>query len=186
MESGDGGKGRPETGSGKKTKNFLPSGFRSPVFLFLLLTFFTVPLSSLDINRPVYGVSFGFTIYVAPFGIEQTYFTVQGMYRFPGAAAFSLRPSVSVLSSSSMFRIPFVLIFSGYAGEKDIILISGYLGGGLEVYNSGLHDTNSLLLTCGITLTAGSFYIDIPAARAYRSYNADSDIAVTAGFCFQL
>ena len=84
-----------------------------------------------------------------------------------------------------MIRIPLVLNVSMYADKNEFILLYGYLGGGMEVYRSTAHNTDSLLLTGGFTIAAGSFFIDIPVVRAYRSYNTDSDIAVIAGFYFQ-
>lgn len=154
-----------------------------PFFLFLL--FFVVPLSAIDINKPVCGLSSGILIDVAPFGIEQIYFTAQGLYTFPGTVAFSLRPSVSITNSSSMLRIPLVVNYSRFVDKNELVLISGYFGGGMEVYRSTKHNTESLLLTGGLSIAVGIFYIDIPVVRAYRYYNTDSDIAMTAGFYFQ-
>lgn len=96
-------------------------------------------------------------------------------YSFSGAVALSLRPSTSIADSSNMFRIPLVITFSGYVEKKEFILLSGYFGGGLEVYRSTEHNAESLLLTGGILVAVGSFYIDIPVVRAYRFYNTDSD-----------
>ena len=158
---------------------------RSAVSILLFLSVFVVPLSAIDINKPVWGLSSGILIDIAPFGIEQIYFTTQGLYTFPGTVAFSLRPSVSFANSSNMFRIPLVINFSRFVDKNELVLLSGYFGGGLEIYRSNEHNTESLLLTGGISIAVGIFYIDIPVARAYRSYNTDSDIAVTAGFYFQ-
>ncbi|MCK5152956.1 MAG: hypothetical protein KAQ93_01235 [Spirochaetales bacterium] len=174
-----------ETGERGKRKNLYSSCFRSAVSVLLLLTVFIVPLSSIDINKPAVGLSSGILVDIAPFGIEQIYFTAQGLYTLPGTLTLSLRPSVSIADSSNMFRIPLVINISGYVGKKEFILISGYFGGGLEVYRSTEHNTESLLLTGGVSIAVGIFYIDIPVVRAHRSYNTDSDIAITAGFYFQ-
>jgi len=154
-----------------------------PIFIFLSV--FVVPLSAIDINKPFAGLASGITIDIAPFGIEQIYFTAQGLYTSPGTVAFSLRPSVSIANSSNMFRIPLVINFSRFVDKNELVLLSGYFGGGMEVYRSNEHNTESLLLTGGISISVGIFYIDIPVASACRSYNTDSDIAVTAGFYFQ-
>jgi len=175
-----------ETGERGKRMNFYSSGLRPPVsgllFIFLL---YSISLPAVDLNKAVFGLSSGVTVDLAPFGIEQIYFTTQGLYTFPGTVALSLRPSVSIANSSNMFRIPFVINYSRYVGKKEFILISGYLGGGLEFYRSNEHNTESPLLTGGITIAVGNFYLDIPVLRAYRSYNTDSDIGITVGFYFQ-
>jgi hypothetical protein len=187
METGERRKAvrRPEAEDRRKVcmKKFFSSRLRTPVSVLLFLMVFVVPLSAIDINKPVCGISSGILIDIAPFGIEQIYFTTQVLYTFPGTAALSLRPSVSIANSSNMFRIPFVINFSGYVGKKEFFLISGYLGGGLEVYRSTDHNVESPLLTGGITIAAGNFYLDIPVVRAYRSYNTDSDIGITVGLC---
>lgn len=139
----------------------------------------------MDINKPAFGLSSGILVDIAPFGIEQIYFTTQGLYTFPGTVAFSLRPSVSIANSSYMFRIPLVINFSRFVDKNELVLLSGYFGGGLEVYRSNEHYAESFLYTGGISIAVGSFYIDIPVARAYRFYNTDSDIGITAGFYFQ-
>lgn len=174
---------RREKGEREIIKLFLSSGLRSAVCV--LLFFLVVSLSAVDINKPVVGISSGVTIDIAPFGIEQIYITAQGLYTFPGTFAFSFRPSISIADSSKMLRIPLVLNLSVYADKNEFIVLSGYFGGGMEVYRSTAHNTYSLLLTGGFTIAAGSFFIDIPVVRAYRSYNTDSDIVLTAGFYFQ-
>jgi len=166
-------------------KKSFSSRFRTPASVLLFLIAFVVPLSSVEINKYAVGLSSGILIDVAPFGIEQVYFTAQGLYTFPGVLAPSLRPSVSVTNSSDMFRIPLVINISGHPGGKGFVLISGYFGGGLEIYRSSDHNTESLLLTGGVLLAVGVFYLDIPVVSALRSYNTDSDIAVTAGIIFQ-
>ena len=160
-------------------------GVCSPVSVFLFLTVLVIPLSAVDINKPAVGLASGVTVDVVPFGVEQIYFTVQGSYTLPGALTLSLRPSFSLTDSSKMLRIPLVLNLSMYADKNEFIMLSGYLGGGLEVYRSAAHNTDSPLLTGGFTIAAGSFFIDIPVMRAYRSYNTDLDIAVIAGLYFQ-
>ena len=181
METGE---GRRENGRDRRNLNSsrLLSPFSILLFTFLLCFF---PLSALDISKSAIGFASGVTIDVAPYGIEQTYFMVQGAYTLPGSLAFSLRPSFSLNESSTMFRIPLVLNLSKYVDKNDFVLLSAYLGGGLEIYRSYEHNTESLLLTGGFSIAIGSFYIDIPVVSACRYYNTDSDIAITAGFYFQ-
>ena len=202
METGNWGKGkkgdsRPEKGALRQAqgpdrkedrtawKILNSSRLRSPVSILLFLTVFVVPIFAVDINKPAVGLASGITVDIAPFGIEQLYFTAQGSYTLPGAIALSLKPAISINDSSRMIRVPLVINLSMYVDKKDFFLLSGYFGGGLEVYRSAAHNTGSPLLTGGITLAAGSFYIDIPVTRAYRSLNTDSDISLTAGFYFQ-
>ena len=186
MEDGDKKGWRTETGGRrpKEQKFFLlfPSPVSILLFIFLLCS---ITISAIDINKPAIGVASGVTVDIAPFGIEQLYFTAQGSYTLPGVIALSLRPSISINDSSTMIRVPLLINLSMYVDKKELFLLSGYFGGGLEVYRSAAHNTDSPLLTGGITLAAGSFYIDIPVTRAYRSFNTDSDITVTAGFYFQ-
>ena len=162
------------------------SGLLSPfsIILFTILLC-SLPLSALDISKSAIGVASGITIDVAPFGIEQTYFMVQAAYTLPGTLAFSLRPSFSLNSSSKMFRFPLVLNLSNYVDKNKFVLLSCYMGGGLEIYRSYTHNIESLLLTGGVSIALGFFYIHIPVVSAYRSYDTDSDIAITAGFYFQ-
>lgn len=174
-----------ETGERKKKKNFYSSVFRSAVSALLFLTVLVVPVSSLDISKPAIGLSSGILVDVAPFGVEQVYFTVQGSYTLPGALSLSIKPSFSRNNSSKMFRIPLAVNVSRYLGTNESILLSAYFGGGMELYRSTEHNINSLLLTGGVSIAVGVFYIDIPVVRAYRSYNTDSDIAITAGLYFQ-
>ena len=171
--------------SGLRSPVSILRSFRSPFSVLLLLTVFIVPIFAVDINKPVVGLASGVTIDIAPFGVEQIYFTAQGSYTLPGALSFSLRPSFSLTESSKMFRIPLVLNLSMFADKNEFIMLSCYLGGGMEVYRSAVHNTDSMLLTGGFTIAAGSFFIDIPVVRACRSYNTDSDIAMLAGLYFQ-
>jgi len=151
-----------------------------PFFLFLLI--FVAPLSAVEINKHAVGLSSGILIDVAPFGIEQIYFTAQGLYTFSGTVAFSLRPSVSIANSLNMLRIPLVVNYSRFVDKNELVLISGYFGGGMEVYRSTEHNTESLLLTGGLSIAVGIFYVDIPIASAYRYYNTDSDLSLLVGF----
>jgi len=107
------------------------------------------------------------------------------LYTFPGKIALSLKPSFSLNGSSKMLRIPLTLNISKFIDKKRLILLSAYFGGGLELYRSAMHNVNSPLLTGGISIVTGLFFVDIPVVSALRSYNTDSDIALIAGYFFQ-
>lgn len=156
-------------------------------FILLLCIFllFCVYLQADDISKPALAVSSGITLDIAPFGIEQLYFTLQGFFTTPGILSLAFKPAISVNESSLMLRLPLYTNLRIFNNKKRNVLISGYLGGGVEVYKSDVHNTLSPLFTAGIYIVLNSFYIDIPAVSAFRSYNTDSDIGITAGYYFQ-
>jgi len=141
-------------------------------------------LSAVDMDKSSAALTSGITVDVAPFGIEQVYFTVKGFYSFKGPVKVSFMPSFSVNHSSVMLRVPLVIEFSGYLGSSRNSILSGYVGGGVEAYTIASHTVYSPLVTYGILLRLGVLCIDIPIVSAFRYYNTDSDIGITAGFSF--
>lgn len=132
------------------------------------------------------ALSTGATVDVAPFGVEQVYFTGQAEGFLVGALAPGLKASFAVTSGSMMLRLPAVLRLRLFRSAGGVFELSGYGGAGVEVYRSELHNTDSLMLTGGLSLLWGWFYVDLPVVQAVRDYNTDSDFGITAGLCLRL
>ena len=150
------------------------------ILILLLFSAFTLPAENMNSSSLL--LTSGITVDVAPFGIEQVYFTLKGAWVYEGPALFGVMPSFSVNPSSRMLRVPFVVGFSGYTGRNRKISVSGYAGGGAEVYSSGSEIVISPLAACGIIVKTGIFVLDIPVVTAFRYFNTDSDIGITVGF----
>jgi len=159
-------------------------------FLLLLALYFCViaPLYSNDVEKLVLTLSTGATVDMAPFGVEQLYFTGQAELSTgfcAGAVAPGIRASCAVNNSSMMFRLPAILRVRMFSSTDGFLELSGYGGAGVELYRSELHNCNSLMLTGGVSLLLGWFYVDVPVVSALRNYNTDSDFTVSAGLCLR-
>ncbi len=133
----------------------------------------------MDLNRPALWFSAGMTLDIAPFGLEQTFFSLQSEITSPGTVALAFKPSFLINSDVTIIRLPLILKWNkGF--------FSLYGGGGLEMYfRDGYHDY-SPLLTAGVQFNIESFFIDIPLVTIFHSYNRDSDISLYAGYRFYL
>ena len=153
------------------------------------LVFFLISASILpaeNFNNSTLHLTSGITVDVAPFGIEQVYFTLKGDWVYRCPVLLGVSPSYSVNRSSRMLRVPFITGISRYIGRNRNIFITGYSGAGIEFYFSDYELVFSPLLTCGILFQIGIFVIDIPVVSALRRYNTDSDIGITVGFSIPL
>lgn len=155
-------------------------------FALLLFTVLCVPLYADGAQTAVLTLSTGAIVDLAPFGVEQVYFTGQAEGFLAGAVAPGVKASFAVNAESTMLRLPAVLRLRLFRSADGVVELSGYGGAGVEFYRSELHNTDSLMLTGGVTLRWGWFYVDLPVVQALRDYNTDSDFGVTAGLCLRL
>lgn len=162
----------------KKTKKITALLFA----LFLLLSL--VSLNAWDFSEPSFTVGSGLVVDIAPFGVEQLYPTLSAGVGTSGSPGLWLRPSLAVNSDSRMFRLPLHLSLDVFKTGSDRFRLVVHGGGGVEVYRSDLHDTDSPLLEVGFSLFFGRFFMGAVASRVYRSYNVDSDLTVTGGVLF--
>ena len=154
------------------------------LFLVLFLKFI-VPLYSNDTEIVILALSTGATVDMAPFGVEQVYFTGQAEGFLAGAVAPGVKASYAVNADSTMLRLPVVLRLRLLRSADGVFELFGYGGAGVEFYRSELHNTESLMLTGGVSLLWGWFYVDLPVVQAVREYNTDSDFGLTAGICLR-
>ena len=160
-----------------------PAGRRFSAIL-ILLVIPLISISALDLSGQRVSVSAGVTLDIAPFGLEQVYYTFQAEYILPGTITAGIRPAFSFNESSYMFRIPLVGSLQVFERSDEFFRLSGYAGLGPEFYKSAEHETLSLLLTGGLSGEIGHFYFDLPFASAFRGFNTDSDLSATAGVSF--
>ncbi len=156
----------------------------------LLLLLALVSVNAVDLPDPAFSVSAGLVVDIAPFGVEQLYPTLSAGVGSSGSPGLRLLSSLAMNGESRMLRLPIHFSFDVFSLELDRIgserlRVALYGGGGLELYRSELHDTESPLLEAGFSLFFGRWFIDARASRAYRSYNVDSDVTVNAGVLFE-
>lgn len=151
-------------------------------FLFFLCI---VPVSAMDLPDSFITLGTGAVLDVAPFGLEQVYPVLTGSLGVklgPRVSPFLfIHPSLAINEDSGMFRFPLLLGLDLWKNRTSSVRISMYGGAGLDIYRSELHDTTGPLITAGGSVFLGWFYVDAAVSRAYRSYNDDTDIALTAG-----
>ena len=135
-------------------------------------------------NTLGFSLTVGSTIDVAPFGIEQQFFTLQIGYLIPAPISLGFKSSFVFNKSSRVVRVPLIIKVDMITVKDKQLNIAGYGGTGVEFYRSEEYKTNSPLLTVGVALTVGYLYTDISVSQALRDFNTDSDISVTAGICF--
>lgn len=147
---------------------------------------FLATIHSSGAEKVILTLSTGATVDVAPFGVEQVYFTGQVEGFLAGAVGLGVKASFAIHEDSTMLRLPAVLRLRLLRGAEGVFELYGYGGAGVEFYRSKLHTTDSLMLTGGVSLLWGWFYVDVPVVRALRDYNTDSDFGFTAGLCLRL
>ena len=154
------------------------------VKIFIRTAFFLL-LGISSASAAEFSVSAGCLFDVAPFGLEQVYYTLQSEYLFSDNPAVGIKPLFAFNKESYLFRIPVVLKFDLYNSSADTFSLSGYFGCGPEYFRDVKHKTASLMVTGGVSLKSGILYADVPIVSAFRDYDTDSDLSVTAGAGWQ-
>ena len=159
---------------------------RTILFTIVVLLFsLSDSIPAANAEKAVVAFSTGVTVDIAPFGVEQVYFTGQAEGFLAGAVAPGAKASYAVNADSTMLRLPAVVRLLLFRSADGVLVLSGYGGAGVELYRSELHNTDSLMLTGGVSLLLGWLYVDLPVVRALRAYNTDSDFGLTAGLCLR-
>lgn len=156
------------------------------VLFFLFLSLSAVSARALEFPEPSFMAGSGVLVDIAPFGVEQLYPSFSVGVGTSGSFALWFRPSFAINQDSWMLRLPLFLsldLLSFHLSETcfDRLRLAVYGGGGLEIYRSEYHDTESPLLVAGCSLFFGPVYLDAAASRVYRYYNDDSDLTLSAG-----
>ena len=144
------------------------------------LIFSTPALYSADLSKYSASVSSGICFDVTKTGIEQCFAVLQGEFLLPGSISLGLKPILVFNTGTFIFRFP-VLGKLRLSAQQGDFTAAAYCGAGPEYYKSAEHEEISPVLTGGLSLEAGLFYLDVPAAVAFREYNIDADLSLTAG-----
>lgn len=132
------------------------------------------------------SITTGVVFDIASFGVERLYLSGQASGFVTGAVGPGIKAAFAVNTDSTMLRLPVVLRLRLFRNAEGLVELYGYGGAGVEFYRSELHNTDSLMLSGGISLLWGWFYVDLPVVRAVRDYNTDSVFGITAGLCLRL
>ncbi|WP_319562206.1 hypothetical protein [Marispirochaeta sp.] len=127
----------------------------------------------------------GISLDIAPWGIEQTFFTVYSSYTPSGMPHLMARASISFNRSVVMARFPlcFRLFPAELAEEQQF---EAWMGGGVELYRSRDYFALAPLLSLGGRFRFQNIFVEIPAESAIRigQNNIDSDVGFNAGYIF--